>query len=375
MSVYRRTGTKSRHWYYKFVIDGRTYKRGIPEARTKAQALEAERAARQEVFDGCYQSQRANITFADFVTNIYLAWAAQNHRPATRDEVFAKPFCDHFKSYSIRQMSVMAVEGYKQSRAKQVTRKGTLFMPSTINHELDVLSGILSHAVRHKYLRENPCLQVARLETPEGACRYLLPDEETALMEVLDNERPFLKPLVRLALLTGLRRGELLALTKQSVDFSRNRLYVSNPKWSKDPRRTKGNPIGAEARELLHSLVSEAQGDHLFVNDRTSKPLTSGAVDGLFRRACHKAGMVDIKFHSLRHTFGTRLGDANVSLEKIARLMGHSNVVMTLRYVHPTDAALESAVECASLSESTRIVPTRNVELLGDRRKVLRATG
>ena len=375
MSVYRRKGTKSQRWFYQFTIDGIAYKRGIPKARTKAQALQAEREARQEIFDGSYQSIRANITFVDFVRNVYMVWAEDNHRAVRRDLTMADTFCEYFKGYSMRQMSVIAVEGFKMKRAKQETQYGTPFMASTINLELNNLSTILSMAVRQKYLRENPCIQVARLKMPEGTCRYLLPNEEAALMSELEHERPFMKPLVRLALLTGLRQCELFALTITSVDFSRNRLYVSNPKWHNDPRRTRGNPIGTEAREILLQLVSEAKGEYLFTSDRTGEQLTRGGMDSAFRRACARAGVPDLKFHSLRHTFGTRLGDANVSLEKIARLMGHSDITMTRRYVHPTDDALQSAVEHASIQNRARIVPESNIEVLGERRMVRQATG
>jgi len=87
------------------------------------------------------------------------------------------------------------------------------------------------------------------------------------------------------------------------------------------------------------------------------------------------AGVPDLKFHSLRHTFGTRLGEANVSVEKIARLMGHANISMTMKYVHPSDTALASAVEQVSVGASTRIVPDRVVEALADKRKALQAGG
>jgi integrase len=372
MAVYRRKDTKSKRWFYKFEVDGVTYKKGIPTARTKPQALEAERQARQDVHDGCYQSRRANMPFVEFVEKVYLAWAEQNHRPTTRDKTMAVSFCAHFKSHSIRQMSVMAIEGYKQKRAKQNTQYGTPFKASTINLELDTLSGILTLAVKHGFLRENPCWKVARLETPEEPCRYLLPEEEAALMEQAGGERPFLKPLIQVALLTGFRQCELIALRKRSVDFSRNRIFVVNPKWKKDPRRTKGNPMGADTSEILFRLASKVEGEYFFVNDHTGEALTRGVIDTVFRRACAKAGVDDFRFHSLRHTFGTRLGDADVSLEKIARLMGHSNIKMTMRYVHPTDDGLQRALEHA---KSTRIVPGAFVEVREHERKTLQATG
>lgn len=378
MAVYKRKDTKSKRWFYKFEIDGVIYKKGIPSAQTKKQAEQAERQAIQDVHDDCYGSRRANIMFTEFVEKAYLPWAEQNHRPSTRDKHLSEVFCQHFKTHSLRQMSVMAVEGFKQKRAKTFTRYKKPFEPSTINLELDTLSGILTLAVEHGYLRENPCRKVARLETPEESCRYLLPDEETALMKHLEHDRAFLKPLVEVALATGFRQCELLALSKSSVDFARNNIFVVNPKWRKDLRKTKGNPMSTTSREVLSRLFREVKGERFFAHDRTGEPLTRGVVDQAFRRACQSAGVLNFRFHDLRHTFGTRLGDADVSLEKIARLMGHSNIKMTMRYVHPTDDGLQRAVEHSRLKrdeESTGIVPGRFDESFADACNPLQATG
>src|SRR5437868_13656590 len=55
----------------------------------------------------------------------------------------------------------------------------------------------------------------------------------------------------------------------------------------------------------------------------------------IFRKACVRAGIEGFRFHDLRHEYGSRLGDADVNLKKIAQLMGHSNTKQTERYVHP----------------------------------------
>jgi len=186
------------------------------------------------------------------------------------------------------------------------------------------------------------------------------------------SDRAFLKPLIQVALLTGLRQCELIALKKQSVDFSCGRLYVANPKWKKDPRRTQGNPMSQDTREILLRLAREVEGEYFFTHDQTGARLTRGVIDTAFRRVCLKAKVFNFRFHDLRHSFGTRLGDADVSLEKIARLMGHSNIRMTLRYVHPTDEALQRAVEHA---KSSRIVPGALSPGKEQERKALQATG
>ena len=72
-----------------------------------------------------------------------------------------------------------------------------------------------------------------------------------------------------------------------------------------------------------------------------------------FVAACNDAGIADFHFHDLRHTFATRLGDAGDSPATIAKLLGHSNIQMTMRYTHATDDALRSAVEHAQINRVT----------------------
>ena len=69
--------------------------------------------------------------------------------------------------------------------------------------------------------------------------------------------------------------------------------------------------------------------------------------------------ILDLRFHDLRHEYGSRLGDADVNLKKIARLMGHSTTRQTERYVHPDDDGLLAATSMAALPKRTRIVPER----------------
>jgi integrase len=66
------------------------------------------------------------------------------------------------------------------------------------------------------------------------------------------------------------------------------------------------------------------------------------------RWACARGEIKDLRFHDLRHEYGSRLGDADVNLKKIARLMGHSNTKQTERYVHPDDEGLLVATSAAT---------------------------
>ncbi len=363
MPVYRRkyrdkkTGKiRMGSYYFKFEIDGTTYKETVKTARTRRQAEEAERRAREDVHEGVYGVSAKKRLFSSFVREVYLPWAERHHRDSQHDRLHAALLCKHFEGRLLGQISQLSVEGFKLKRANCETRRGRPRSPYTVNSEMASLSRILALAVEHKLIRENPCAKVRRLHTEERAPRRLSEDEERALLESCSLYPLWLRPMIQLALWTGFRQGELIALSQSAIDFSRNLVFVVNPKWRRDKRKTEGVPMGGQARELLAQLCSQRQGDLLFTDDE-GRMLKRHRVDYFFRKACASAGVTGLRFHDLRHEYGSRLGDSDVNLKKISRLMGHSKTRQTERYVHPTDDGLLIATEHAATQRRTTIVP------------------
>jgi integrase len=181
--------------------------------------------------------------------------------------------------------------------------------------------------------------------------RYLSTDEETRLMAQLKGRRRHLYPLIALALGAGMRRGELLNLSWRNVDFLRGVIHVINTKTARD----RVIPMSQSVREVLIEQRQTQEGDLVFASRRIAKRrMDEGLVDVKkgFVAACIDAGIEDFHFHDLRHTFATRLGDAGCNATTIARLLGHSNIQMSLRYTHASDDSLRSAVEHAATKMS-----------------------
>lgn len=369
MAVYRRkykdklTGKiRFGHYYYKFDLHGVTYKETIKEARTKPQAEVAEIQAKRDIYDGVYEIRRKPVFFEKFVAETYLPWTRQHHQRPDNAKYHSVPLCGYFKGKTLNQISPMLIEGYKQQRARHETRYKTLLKPGSVNAELITLSGILSMAVRNQMLRDNPCGKVSLLEVEETIIRRLTDEEEKLLVEI--DAPSYLRPMVQVALWTGFRLGELIALKKEKVDFQRDRIFVVNPKWKKDPRKTKGFPMTGPLRDLMWRLCQEGTSEYVFPHSK-GKRLNRWDVDVAFRTACHALGISGFNFHKLRHEFGSRLGDADVNLKKIAELMGHASTKKTEIYVHPAEESLFRAAEVASRSNRSRIVPHRS-KAVGD---------
>ncbi|HKS08059.1 MAG TPA: site-specific integrase [Pyrinomonadaceae bacterium] len=343
MTVRKRGG----HWYYDFQIKGVRYREAVPEARTKYQAEQAETKARDQVYQGTYGTvQLGNQDFSQFVTETYVPWAKANKRTWRNDEIIANQWSETFRAKALREVLPLAIEKWKRDRAQSITRRGTIRCPASVNMELAILSRIFTLAVELGQAASNPCSKVRKLRVDNQRNRYLSVDEEARLMAQLKGRRRHLYPLVALALGTGMRRGELLKLSWQHVDFLRGVINVLNTKTA----RNRIIPMSQKVREVLLAHQKAHKGDLVFASRRIAKRQAGkGLVDvkKAFVAACQDAGIADFHFHDLRHTFATRLGDAGCNATTIARLLGHSNIQMSMRYTHASDDSLRSAVELA----------------------------
>jgi len=107
--------------------------------------------------------------------------------------------------------------------------------------------------------------------------------------------------------------------------------------------------MNEDVKATLKQIRSTVRGGgYVFVNPDTAKPYTD--LKTAFGTACELAGIENLHWHDLRHTFGTRLAEAGCSEATIADLMGHSDPQTTRRYTHATDRAKRAAVEAVRLT-------------------------
>jgi integrase len=215
--------------------------------------------------------------------------------------------------------------------------------PASVNRELATLSRIFSLAIDNGIVETNPCRKVRKLRENNERKRYFTQDEEQRLMAALTARRAHLRPLILLAINTGMRRGELLSLAWRNVDFQRGVIHVTNTKTGRD----RDVPMNSEVRSILLELQRQGK-DQAFVfgNRKTGVNLTD--VKHGFNGACTDAGLDDFRFHDLRHTAGTRLADAGADAFTTAEILSHATLQMTKRYTHATDERKRQAVEALS---------------------------
>jgi len=212
--------------------------------------------------------------------------------------------------------------------------------PGGANRTLDVLRQILSHAVTCGLLRSNPACGVKRNPRLKPT-RFLSRTEIRRLHKALDSHRGRgsgrqQADIIRLLLLTGCRRGELVRLRWSEVQGDVLRL-----------RDTKAGPrtvfLNAPARALL-ARQPRTKSDYVFPS--LQDPARSRSAElSLWRKVRKQTRLEDVRLHDLRHTFASYAVMRGIPLPVVSRLLGHSNTRMTLRYTHVSDRDTEAAAE------------------------------
>ena len=216
----------------------------------------------------------------------------------------------------------------------------SLTAPAGANRTLDVLRQILNHALDCGHVESNPTAGVRRNPRPL-LTRFLSRAEIDRLHAALDEHRgrgPGRQQadIIRLLLLTGCRKGEIVNLRWSELGSDTLRLLDGKA----GPRTVYLNE-GARA-----VLERQPRGPSRFVFpalDDASRP-RSGELS-LWRKVRRQAGIQDVRLHDLRHTFASHAVMQGVPLPVVSRLLGHSRSSMTLRYAHVSDIEVEAAAE------------------------------
>ncbi|NLD50156.1 MAG: site-specific integrase [Clostridiaceae bacterium] len=227
---------------------------------------------------------------------------------------------------------------------KYINKKAETLSSATVRKQYNILKSCLEKAVANEMINKNPCNHIELPALNQKEIKAFTQEEEKKFLEFAKHDP--LYPLFIVALDTGIRLGELLALTWSDIDFksaeirvNKNLIFVRNyegktknknilkvqdtPK-SKSSNRTV--PLTTRSLYLLQKLKSDRI---LVFCTKTNNYLSPRNVERSFVRIAGKAGINDCNFHSLRHTYATRLFELGVPLNVVSKLLGHSKTSIT----------------------------------------------
>ena len=317
-----------------------------PIPKRQATRILAERLA----VSGSDRPTRSRVTFgrivADWITTVlpmYRYSTQHNHR-----HILRKHLVPRFGSHELCDLSRADVQAYMA----ELTHAG--YAPKTVDHIHDVLSAVLRTAVTWGHLRENPARGVKLPELRTVRPKPVLTLEQARrLLARLDIQA---RTMVGVALLTGIRRGELFGARWRDVDLLARIITVEQAVYDGHfgPPKTRAGerclPLSDAAHALLAAWRQEAQRtrpDDLVFATRTGKPISPNNV---LRRAvfpaCATLGLPHSTWLTFRRTYSSWSHENGVPAKVVAQLMGHAKVDTTLTiYTQVLEGSLRAAVE------------------------------
>lgn len=327
---------RGKNYSIVYYVNGKQKWKSIgPNKREAEQALIE---IMRQVHRGEYQELK-KISFADFAHKWLNDYAEGTVKPSTYSSykhIIQTHLILYFGDFQLRNITPDIVQGYVSRKMRQ----GVL-SPKTINNTLVPLKKMLKHAVRWGYLRQNPAQHVEKPRVEPVEMSFLTPGEVGLFLKEVN---PDYYPLFLTAVLTGMRRGELLALKWDDVDWNSSTIFVRRSLYkggfvtpkSKTSRRT--IVISPRLRDVLlaHKINSSADKNNLLFCTSKGKPLEpDNLVKRQFLPALHRAGLRRIRFHDLRHTYTALLISQGENIKFIQNQLGHASIQTTLdRYGH-----------------------------------------
>lgn len=298
---------------------------------------------------GKVQQRRTGITFAIAAEDWY-DWGLleRDWSPSTKAD-----YRSALKKYLLPEFGELRIEAIGAARIERfrnrLLRAGTVSRRNA-NRLVAVMHAVFVHACAQHGLQENPAAHVQKLRETYDAARYdfYTPEQVHQLAAAAASEQDAAVFLT--AAFTGLRRGELVALRWRDVDFENQSIRVYEG-YTLELGRTKSRrsrtvPMVDEVAQVMQKLAGRER--YTGKNDFVFPSENGGINDpsALRRRyvvAVKAAGLPALRFHDLRHTFGS-LAINYASIVQVQNWMGHADIKTTMRYLHHKSRADEAKV-------------------------------
>ncbi|MGH2864394.1 MAG: tyrosine-type recombinase/integrase [Solirubrobacteraceae bacterium] len=332
---------------------------------------------------GQLRQERTGLTFADVAEEWFQRGRFERDWSASTQVDYRSVLDAHllgeFGSRPIETITTEQIERWRHDLADEQVRTRR-----TVNKVLTQLHNVFQHAIDHHGLIVNPAAKVKRLResydaarfdfySPEeinvlvaaaasgahrGPRRLALGETERALRAAEDRQD---SAIYLTAALSGLRRGELLALRWEDVDFEQSSIrvfegYSANHAGKPKSRRSRTVPMVEQVAHALHELKTRDtytdKGDLVFAS-REGTHLDGSALRRRYLATLDAAKLRRLRFHDLRHTFGS-LAINQASIVQVQAWMGHSDINTTMRYLHHKSRADDARLLSAAFRPKQR---------------------
>lgn len=292
-------------------------------------------------------------------------WATQSL--VSYDSCFMKHILPFFGDHPLARVSRIEYQSFLN---KKLHEDG--YSVTTLKTWNNCFSALVNHAVINGALERNRFKRLQITDTnykPKN--KVLTLEQYKKFMETA--ETLFAKDTIRLCMIYlatfGLRRGEVMGLTSRNVHFAEDGLarldikrtrtqFAPEGKGTKTPSSERSIVLDLQTSELLQLAIKEAneikkdyneilhQDDFIFISQKHNEPFHIGYLNVLMKRVASQCGF-HVSPHMMRHTFTTQARLSGASDRSVADYLGHSSIVMTDHYTHPTEEGMKNVVDPA----------------------------
>lgn len=330
-------------YYIVFKKDGKTIEEKVGRqyvddltpakvGKIRAERIEGKRLSRKEIKEQeeAKKAAEAEKYTIDKLWNEYSLNRAQSDSLSTdtyRYEKYLKPI---FGKKEPRELIKMDVDRVRINLLKKKA-------PQTVKHVLNLLTWIINYGVKNN-LCEGVSFHIQKPTVNNEKTEDLAPDQLDALLSAIESDPNIdVGNMMKMALYTGMRRGEIFNLKWNDINFETGFIWIRDPKGGSDQKV----PLNEMAREILDS-IPRTKSAYVFPGKNGGKRVTTGVAG---RRIRKEAGLPKNfrPMHGLRHVYASMLASSGkVDMYVLQKLMTHKSPKMTQRYAHLRDEALKN---------------------------------
>jgi len=301
-------------WYIDYYVHGKRIRERVGPNKRLAETVLKKREI--EIAENKFLDirKRIKIRFKDIASTYLKTYSEPNKKSARRDAISIRHLNSCFGDQLLDQIAAEDIEMYKVKRKEKVSS-------ATVNREIACLKHIFTKAIEWGKVSESPTKRVKLFRENNKRIRYLENEEIPRLCGACPD---WLKPVVLVALNTGMRKGEILNLKWRDIDFRKRIVYITNSKVG-----YREIPLNDLLYKVLLRVSKNKEIPYIFCH-KNGKPLKD--IRRSFSLALERAEIEDFRFHDLRHTFASHLVMAGIDLKTVQELLGHKTIEMTLRY-------------------------------------------
>lgn len=325
-------GKPDRCFYIKYYYNGKQYNKRIgwlSEGYTAQLVANIKADKIIEITEKEEQIEKPKeYTFNDLF-EIFMLWAKQNKKSWKIDQSLYNNYIKAFiGGINIKNISHADINNMLLTIKGNGKKDGKPYAPQTIKHILILTKRVFNFNIDMGNCETNPAEKVKLEKFDNTRIAYLLDDEIERIFKYLDSGREWYGDvaLIKFALYTGLRRGELFNLIWDNVDLENNRITLYDTKGGKNQSII----LASDAAAVLQSL--SRTDTYVFPSKLGGK---RDDVKTLWSRMKLAANIrPNIRFHDIRHTFGTIAVSSGIGIDVVQKMMTHKDIKTTQRYAH-----------------------------------------